>query len=74
MIETYLRSRVQERVQIATLGARWQKGLVKPSPVHQEFRVLRRMLNVAVRKNLLLRKAARGMRSPSYKDRPLLQD
>jgi integrase len=40
--------------------ARWktktgiiERGVLKPSPVHQELRVLRRMLNVAVRKKLL---------------------
>jgi integrase len=30
-----------------------EKGVVKPSTVHQEFRVLKRMLNVAARKRLL---------------------
>ncbi len=30
-----------------------EKGVLKPATVHQEFRVLRRMLNVAVRKKLL---------------------
>ena len=40
------------------------KGLVKPSTVHQEFRVLRRMLNVAVRKKLLVANPCSGVEFP----------
>ena len=64
MIETYLRRRLQERVQITTLEGKVSKGLVKPSTVHQEFRVLRRMLNVAVRKKLLVANPCSGVEFP----------
>ena len=40
------------------------KGLVKPSTVHQEYRVLRRMLNVAVRKKLLVANPCSGVEFP----------
>jgi integrase len=40
------------------------KGLVKASTVHQEFRVLRRMLNVAVRKKLLVANPCSGVEFP----------
>ncbi len=52
-IELYLRDRLRQTVRIRTaLGFR-QMGVLKPTTVHQELRVLRRMLNVAVRKKLL---------------------
>jgi integrase len=53
LIESYLQRRLQARVRCKTRAGVIEKGLVKPSTVHQEFRVLRRMLNVAVRKKLL---------------------
>jgi integrase len=40
------------------------KGLIKPSTVHQEFRVLRRMLNVAVRKRVLPANPCWGVEFP----------
>jgi integrase len=52
-IELYLRERLRQRVRIkAKLGYK-QLGAIRPATIHQEFRVLRRMLNVAVRKMLL---------------------
>jgi len=52
-IEQYLRERLRQHVRVkAKLGYR-QLGAIKATTVHQEFRVLRRMLNVAVRKKLL---------------------
>jgi integrase len=52
-IEQYLRERLRQHVRVkAKLGYR-QMGAIKATTVHQEFRVLRRMLNVAVRKKLL---------------------
>ena len=53
MIEGYLRTRLRARVRRKTRAGMIEKGVVKPSTVHQEFRVFRRMLNVAVRKRLL---------------------
>jgi hypothetical protein len=52
-IELYLRDRLRQRVRIKSgLGIK-EKTVLQPATVHQEFRVLRRMLNVAVRKKLL---------------------
>lgn len=52
-IELYLRERLGQRVRVKTGKGYRELGLVKPATVHQELRVLRRMLNVAVRKRLL---------------------
>ena len=52
-IEFFLRDRLRQRIRVkAKLGYR-ELGTVKATTVHQEFRVLRCMLNVAVRKKLL---------------------
>jgi integrase len=64
VIEAYLRRRLEDRVQIMTSDGKVAKGLVKPSTVHQEFRVLRRMLNVAVRKKLLVANPCSGVEFP----------
>jgi site-specific recombinase XerD len=51
-IDLYLRERLRQRVRIkANLGYKYLKA-IKATTIHQEFRVLRRMLNVAVRKKL----------------------
>src|SRR6266446_2135979 len=52
-IEGYLRHRLRQHVQVKTAAGVVKAGLLKPSTVHQEFRVLRRLLNLAVRKKLL---------------------
>jgi len=52
-IEHYLRGRLCRRVRFKTTSGYLERGLLKPTTVHQELRVLRRMLNVAVRKKLL---------------------
>jgi integrase len=64
LIEDYLRHRLKQRVEIATSDGKVAKGLVKPSTVHQEFRVLRRMLNVAVRKKVLVSNPCAGVEFP----------
>lgn len=64
VIEDYLRHRLEQRVEIATSDGKVAKGLVKPSTVHQEFRVLRRMLNVAVRKKMLVANPCAGVEFP----------
>jgi integrase len=52
-IEEYLRQRLsQGRKYHTKLGVQY-RGRLKPATVHQEFRVLRRMLNVAVRQKRL---------------------
>jgi hypothetical protein len=52
-IELYLRRRLRDRVRIKTTAGFIERGELKPATVHQELRVLRRMLKVAVRKKLL---------------------
>jgi len=52
-IELYLRQRLRERVKVRNGKGYRELGLIKATTVHQELRVLRRMLNVAVRKRLL---------------------
>jgi integrase len=52
-IEHYLRDRLRQRVRFKTSSGYLERGRLKPTTVHQELRVLRRMLNVAVRKKLL---------------------
>ncbi len=52
-IELFLRERLRQHIRTKTKNGYHERGTVKPSTVHQELRVLRRMLNVAVRKKLL---------------------
>ena len=52
-IELYLRERLRQRVKVRIGRGYRELGLIKATTVHQELRVLRRMLNVAVRKRLL---------------------
>ena len=63
-IETYLRRRLQARVQVKTAGGVIQRDRLKPATVHQELRVLRRMMNVAVRKKLLPANPCAGVEFP----------
>ncbi len=63
-IEHYLLRRLQARVQIKTGAGVVQKERLKPATVHQELRVLRRMLNVAVRKKLLPANPCAGVEFP----------
>jgi integrase len=63
-VENYLRDRLRKRVRIkCSLGYR-EKGVLQPATVHQEFRVLRRVLNVAVRKKLLPANPCSGVEFP----------
>jgi integrase len=63
-IDLYLRERLRQRIRIkAKLGYK-QHGAIKATTVHQEFRVLRRMLNVAVRKKLLAINPCSGVEFP----------
>ena len=63
-IEDYLRSRLRQRVRVKVKIGYRQLGPIKSTTVHQEFRVLRRMLNVAVRKKLLLANPCSGVEFP----------
>src|SRR5438034_32174 len=49
-IELYLLRRLQDRVRIKTGAGVVLREKLKPATVHQELRILRRVLNVAVRK------------------------
>ena len=63
-IEHYLRRRLQARVQVRTGAGVIQRDRLKPATVHQELRVLRRMMNVAVRKKLLPANPCAGVEFP----------
>jgi integrase len=63
-VELYLRRRLRERVQVKCSTGFREKGILQPAMVHQEFRVFRRMLNVAVRKRLLSANPCSGVEFP----------
>lgn len=63
-IELYLRRRLRQRIQIRTALGYREGNVLQAATVHQEFRVLRRMLNVAVRKKLLLANPCSGVEFP----------
>jgi integrase-like protein len=63
-IEGYLRYRLRQRARWKTKVGIIEKGVLKPSTVHQELRVLRRILNVAVRKKLLPSNPCWGVEFP----------
>jgi integrase len=63
-IEEYLRDRLEQRVRVRFHGGYREKGPLKSTTVHQEFRVLRRMLNIAVRKKLLTANPCSGVEFP----------
>jgi integrase len=63
-IDIYLRERLRDRVVVKTKLGYKQLGIVKSATIHQEFRVLRRMLNVAVRKKLLATNPCSGVEFP----------
>ena len=74
-IELYLRERLRQRVKVRVGKGYRGEGLLKATTVHQELRVLRRMLNVAVRRRLLTSNpcamvefpvALKGMFRPHY--------
>jgi site-specific recombinase XerC len=63
-IELFLRDRLHQRVKTKTSNGYRMRGTVKPSTVHQDLRVLRRVLNVAVRKKLLPSNPCSGVEFP----------
>ncbi len=63
-IELYLRKRLRDRVRVKTAAGYIERQELKPATVHQELRVLRRMLNVAVRKKLLPSNPCAGLNFP----------
>jgi integrase len=64
-IEDYLRARLKARVLVKAKDGFVKKGLLKATTVHQEFRVVRRMLNVAVRKKFLFANPCAGVEFPA---------
>jgi len=63
-VEMYLLRRLQQRVKWKTGSGMIEGGPLKPATVHQELRVLRRMLSVAVRKKLLALNPCSGVEFP----------
>jgi hypothetical protein len=63
-IELYLRKRLRDRVRTKTVAGFIERGELKPATVHQELRVLRRILNVAVKKKLLPANPCAGVEFP----------
>ena len=63
-IEHYLRRRLQTHIQVKTPTGGVQKCRLKPTTVHQELRVLRRMMYVAVRNKLLPGNPGAGVEFP----------
>ena len=63
-IEQYLRSRLKKHARVKTRDGFRELGILKATTVHQEFRVLRRALNVAVRKKLLPANPCAGVEFP----------
>jgi integrase len=63
-IELYLRERLRQRVRVKVKLGYKLLGAIKSTTIHQEFRVLRRMLNVAVRKKLLVANPCSGVEFP----------
>jgi integrase len=63
-IEGYLRYRLRQHVKRKTRAGVVERGVLKPSTIHQELRVLRRVLNVAVRKRLLPSNPCWGVEFP----------
>jgi integrase len=51
-IERYLRGRLRQTKRVRTSSGFRELGLLKPTTAHQEFRVLRRIFSVAVKKKL----------------------
>jgi len=64
LIEQHLRDRLEQRVRVRVKDGYREKGLLKSATLHQEFRVLRRMLNIAVRKKLLPSNPCSGVEFP----------
>jgi integrase len=67
-IEMYLRKRLKQRALVKTKGGFVEKQVLKATTVHQELRVLRRMLNVAVRKKFPFANPSAGVEFPARID------
>ena len=67
-IEMYLRQRLKQRARVKTKSGFVEKQVLKATTVHQELRVVRRMLNVAVRKKFLFANPCAGVEFPARVD------
>jgi integrase len=63
-IERYLRARLKKHARVKTKDGFRELGILKATTVYQEFRVLRRVLNVAVRKKFSPTKPCAGVEFP----------
>src|ERR1035438_4219949 len=54
LIEAHLRNRLGQRRRVHRKAGVVELGIIKPTTVHQEFRVLRRIFSVALKKNVVL--------------------
>lgn len=63
-IEFHLRSRLQHRRRVRRKAGIIELGTLKPATVHQEFRVLRRIFSVAVKKKLCPANPCAGVEFP----------
>lgn len=63
-IEFHLRHRLQQRRRVRRKDGIVELGTLKPATVHQEFRVLRRIFNVAVKKKLCPANPCTGVEFP----------
>ena len=64
MIESYLTKRLNTGRRVYTKFGLQHRGRLKPATVHKEFRILRRMLNVAVKKRRLRANPCDGVEFP----------
>ena len=67
-IEMYLRRRLKQRALVNSKHGFLEKQVLKATTVHQELRVLRRMLNVAVRKKFLFANPGASVEFPARVD------
>ncbi len=63
-IEVHLRNRLKQRKRVRRKSGTVELGLLKPATVHQEFRVLRRIFSVAVKKKLCPANPCAGVEFP----------
>ncbi len=63
-IESHLRKRLKQRKRVRRKAGVVELGILKPATVHQEFRVLRRIFSVAVRKKLCPSNPCAGVEFP----------
>jgi integrase len=63
-IEAYLMKRLNTGKRVHTKAGLQLRGKLKPATVHQEFRILRRILNVAVKKRRLAINPCSGVEFP----------